>query len=83
MSFCWSKIRPEEALRPIAVAKVEPFALAPVVFKKEESMADQDERNAQKSEMRVMWIMTTVIVLIILGLMGFNMLTHPDWMHGL
>ena len=42
-----------------------------------------DERNAQKSEMRVMWIMTAVIVLIILGLMGFNMLTHPDWMHGL
>jgi len=45
MSFCWSKIRPEEALRPIAVAKWEPFALAPVVFKKEESMADQDERS--------------------------------------
>jgi hypothetical protein len=32
--------------------------------------------------MRVMWIMTAVIVLIILGLMGMNMLTHPDWMHG-
>jgi len=26
--------------------------------------------------------MTAVIVLIILGLMGWNMLTHPDWMHG-
>jgi len=26
--------------------------------------------------------MTAVIVLIILGLMGMNMLTHPDWMHG-
>jgi hypothetical protein len=26
--------------------------------------------------------MTAVIVLIILGLVGWNMLTHPDWMHG-
>jgi len=26
--------------------------------------------------------MTAVIVLIILGLMGWNMLSHPDWMHG-
>jgi hypothetical protein len=46
----------------------------------EEWMPDQ---NTEKSEMRVMWIMSAVIVLIILGLMGFNMLTHPDWMHGL
>jgi hypothetical protein len=23
-----------------------------------------------------------VIVLAILALMGWNMLTHPDWMHG-
>jgi hypothetical protein len=46
-------------------------------------MTDPDERNTEKSEMRVMWIMTAVVVLIILGLMGFNMLTHPDWMHGL
>src|SRR5262249_15861063 len=45
-------------------------------------MPDQNERNNEKSEMRVMWIMTAVIVLIILGLMGWNMLTHPDWMHG-
>jgi hypothetical protein len=29
-----------------------------------------------------MWIMTAVIVLIILGITGCNMLTHPDWMHG-
>jgi hypothetical protein len=49
--------------------------------KKEESMTDQNQQK-EKSEMRVMWIMTAVIVLIILGLMGFNMLTHPDWMHG-
>ena len=32
--------------------------------------------------MRVMWIMTGVIVLIILGMMGWNMLRHPDWIHG-
>jgi len=46
-------------------------------------MAHQDERNTEKSEMRVMWTMTAVIVLIILGMMGLNMLTHPDGMHGL
>ena len=45
-------------------------------------MPDQNERNDEKSEMRAMWIMTPAIVLIILGLMGWNMLTHPDWMHG-
>jgi len=45
-------------------------------------MADQDERNTEKSEMRVMWIMTGVIVLVILVMMGWNMLTHPDWIHG-
>jgi hypothetical protein len=45
-------------------------------------MTGQRERNTEKSEMRVMWIMTAVIVLIILELMGMNMLTHPDWMHG-
>jgi hypothetical protein len=49
----------------------------------EDWMPDQNEPNTEKSEMRVMWIMSAVIVLIILGLMGFNMLTHPDWMHGL
>jgi hypothetical protein len=31
-------------------------------------MTDQRERITEKSEMRVMWIMTAVIVLIILGL---------------
>jgi hypothetical protein len=46
-------------------------------------MTDPDKRNAEKSEMRVMWIMSAVVVLIILALMGFNMLTHPDWMHGM
>ena len=46
-------------------------------------MPDQNEQDTQKSDMRVMWIMSAVIVLIILGLMGFNMLTHPDWRHGM
>jgi hypothetical protein len=45
-------------------------------------MTDQDQRSTEKAEMRIMWIMTAVIVLIILGLMGMNMLTHPDWIHG-
>ena len=46
-------------------------------------MPDQNEQDTQKSEMRAMWIMSAVIVLIILGLMGFNMLMHPDWIHGM
>jgi len=46
-------------------------------------MPDQNEQNTAKSDMRLMWVMTAVIVLIILGLMGMNMLTHPDWMHGM
>ena len=45
-------------------------------------MPEQNKQNTEKSEMRVMWIMTAVIVLIIFGLTGCNMLTHPDWMHG-
>jgi hypothetical protein len=45
-------------------------------------MVEQSEENTDKKEMRVMWIMSAVIVLIILGLMSFNMLTHPDWLHG-
>jgi hypothetical protein len=50
--------------------------------KGEESVTDQNKQDTEKSEMRVMWIMTAVIVLIILGMTGMNMLTHPDWMHG-
>jgi hypothetical protein len=45
-------------------------------------MTDQNEQHNDKSERRAMWIMTVVGVVIILGLMGMNMLTHPDWMHG-
>jgi hypothetical protein len=45
-------------------------------------MVEQNEGSADRKEMRMMWIMTGVIVFIIVALMGFNMLTHPDWMHG-
>jgi hypothetical protein len=47
----------------------------------ESTMSDQN-RNGDKKEMRAMWIMTAAIVLAIMGMMGLNMLTHPDWMHG-
>jgi hypothetical protein len=50
--------------------------------KKEIAMTEQNQPDTEKSDMRAMWIMTAVIVLFILGLMGWNMLTHPDWMHG-
>jgi hypothetical protein len=42
----------------LAGAKLEPFAVAPVGLKKEESMIDQDGRNTEKSEMGVLWIIT-------------------------
>jgi hypothetical protein len=45
-------------------------------------MTDQNEHHNDKTERRAMWIMTALGVLIILGLMGMNMLTHPDWIHG-
>ena len=45
-------------------------------------MTDQNEESTEKNEMRVMWIMSGVIVLIIVGLMGMSMLTNPNWMHG-
>jgi hypothetical protein len=45
-------------------------------------MRDQNQQK-EKSEMRVTLDHDRVIVLIILGLMDFNMLTHPDWVHGL
>jgi hypothetical protein len=48
----------------------------------EEAMSDQKEQHNEKAERRAMWLMTALGVLIILGLMGMNMLTHPDWMHG-
>ena len=40
-------------------------------------MANQPDRNTEKSEMRVMWIGGLAIVLLLLGAMGINMLmTH-------
>jgi hypothetical protein len=50
--------------------------------KKDVTTTDRDRDNTDKNEMKVMWIMSAVIVLGILALMGWNMLTHPDWMHG-
>ena len=40
------------------------------------------ELNSDKAERRAMWIMVLVVVLIILSGMGWNMWTHPDWIHG-
>jgi hypothetical protein len=37
-------------------------------------MANQPDQNTEKSEMRVMWIGTLAIVLLLLGAMGINML---------
>ena len=34
--------------------------------------------NTEKSEMRIMWIASAVLVLILLGGMGINMLMHHD-----
>ena len=47
--------------------------------KKEETMAEQGN---EKAEVRAMWIMVAVVVLIILAGTGWHMWTHPDWMHG-
>jgi hypothetical protein len=41
-------------------------------------MTDPNEPNAEKSDMRIMWIATAVIVLGILGAMGINILIHHD-----
>ena len=43
---------------------------------------DQNEKSNEKAERRAMWILTAAGVLILLGLTGLGMLTHPDWMHG-
>jgi hypothetical protein len=40
-------------------------------------MANEPDPNVEKSEMRVMWIGSLAIVLVLLGAMGINMLmTH-------
>jgi len=40
------------------------------------------EQGNEKAEVRAMWIMVAVVVLIILAGTGWHMWTHPDWMHG-
>jgi hypothetical protein len=41
-------------------------------------MADKNDPNTEKSEMRVMWIGSVAIVLLILAAMGINMLIAHD-----
>jgi flagellar basal body-associated protein FliL len=41
-------------------------------------MSEQEDQERDKREMRIMWIFSGVIVLIILGGMGANMLFHQD-----
>jgi flagellar basal body-associated protein FliL len=36
------------------------------------------DQNEDKREMRMMWIFTAAVVLLILGAMGINMLVHHD-----
>jgi flagellar basal body-associated protein FliL len=57
---------------PDAARVAEGFGCTPK--KEEEAMADQRDPNTEKSEMRVMWIGSIVIVLLLLGAMGINML---------
>jgi hypothetical protein len=40
------------------------------------------EQKTDKTEVRAMWIMVALVVLIIVAGMGWNMWTHPDWIHG-
>jgi hypothetical protein len=41
-------------------------------------MTNQNDPNTEKNDMRVMWIASAVIVLLILGAMGVNMLITHD-----
>jgi hypothetical protein len=41
-------------------------------------MADQDDPDTEKNDMRMMWIGSAAIVLLILGAMGINMLMTLD-----
>ena len=36
------------------------------------------DQNDDKSEMRMMWIASVAVVLLILGAMGINLLVHHD-----
>jgi hypothetical protein len=46
--------------------------------KAEETMTNQNDPNSEKNDMRVMWIASAVIVVLILGAMGVNMLMTHD-----
>jgi hypothetical protein len=41
-------------------------------------MTDQNQPNNEKNEMRVMWIFSAAIVVLVLGAMGINMLIAHD-----
>jgi hypothetical protein len=45
-------------------------------------MTTQYDPNAEKNEMRLMWIGTAAIVLLLLGAMGINMLITHNTGHG-
>jgi hypothetical protein len=44
----------------------------------EETMTNQNDPNSEKNDMRIMWIASAVIVALILGAMGINMLVTHD-----
>jgi hypothetical protein len=46
--------------------------------KEEETMTNENDPNSEKNDMRVMWIASAVIVALILGAMGVNMLMTHD-----
>jgi hypothetical protein len=46
----------------------------PVMYQ-EQAMSDEHDPN-QHNEMRVMWIFSAAVVLLILGMMGANVLFH-------
>ena len=41
-------------------------------------MTNQNDPNTEKKEMRVMWIASAAIALLILAAMGINVLIHHD-----
>ncbi len=41
-------------------------------------MRAMPDQNNDKREMRMMWIFTAAVVLLILGAMGINMLVHHE-----
>jgi hypothetical protein len=48
------------------------------VPKGEKVMTDDFDPDREKREMRVMWIFAVGMVLLILGIMGINLLLHPE-----